>query len=122
VVKKHKTNDVKLPETFKSIHRYVQMSARKIRPYADIVRGAFVDEALEILLCYPSRGAKFVRQSIHNAVKNAEDRISSGKVTDLAVIDIRIDGGPMGKRFRPKSRGSSSVFYKRSSHITVVLG
>jgi large subunit ribosomal protein L22 len=109
-------------ETFKSVHRYVQMSARKIRPYADLVRGVYADEALEILSCYPSRGAKLVRQAVYNAIKNAEDRIVSGKISDLEVIDIRIDGGPMGKRFRPKSRGSSSVYFKRSSHITVVVG
>jgi large subunit ribosomal protein L22 len=122
VIQKNETSEGKKKETYKSVHRYVQMSARKIRPYADLVRGTFVDEALEILSCYPSRGAKLVRQAIYNAIKNAEDRKTSGKVSDLEVVDVRIDGGPMGKRFRPKSRGSSSVYYKRSSHITVVVG
>jgi large subunit ribosomal protein L22 len=117
-----KKTEAEKKETYKSIHRYAQMSARKIRPYADLVRGVFADEALEILSCYPSRGAKLVRQTIYNAVKNAADKKTSGKISDLEVIDVRIDGGPMGKRFRPKSRGSSSVFFKRTSHITVVVG
>jgi large subunit ribosomal protein L22 len=108
--------------TFKAVHRYAQMSARKIRPYADLVRGEFADVALELLSCYPARGAKLVRQAIYNAIKNAEDRMTSGRTSDLEVIDIRIDGGPMSKRFRPKSRGASSVYFKRTSHITVIIG
>ncbi|MDR2762595.1 MAG: 50S ribosomal protein L22 [Planctomycetaceae bacterium] len=120
---KESEKNVKPPETFKSVHKYVQMSARKIRPYADLVRGKFADTAVEILSCYPSRGAKLVKQTIYNAIKNAEDRkTSSEKITNLEVLDVRIDGGPMGKRFRPKSRGSSSVFLKRTSHITVIVG
>ena len=32
-----------------------------------------------------------------------------------------VDGGPMFKRFRPKSRGSATVIKKRMSHIRVTL-
>ncbi len=101
--------------------RFVQMSARKIRPYADLVRGLFADEALELLACYPSRGARLIENVINSAVANARDRHASN-VADLEVKEIRIDGGPMTRRFRPKARGSSSIYLKRMSHITVVLG
>jgi large subunit ribosomal protein L22 len=101
--------------------RYAAMSARKIRPYADLVRGKFVDEALEILSCYPSRGARLIEQVINSAKHNAEDRRATN-LADLEVLEIRIDGGPMASRFRPKARGSSSVYLKRTSHITVVVG
>jgi len=97
------------------------MSAQKIRPYADLVRGKFADEALELLSCYPSRGARLIEAVIKSAVANAEDRRAQN-IADLEVVDIRIDGGPMAKRFRPKARGSSSVYFKRTSHITVVVG
>ncbi|MDR1922896.1 MAG: 50S ribosomal protein L22 [Planctomycetaceae bacterium] len=108
-------------ETFEASHRYAKMSAQKIRPYADLVRGKYADEAQEILSCYPSRGAKLVKKVIESAVKNAQDRRASKKMSELEVSEIRIDGGPMSKRFRPKSRGSSSVYFKRTSHITVVV-
>jgi len=97
------------------------MSARKIRPYADLVRGKFADEALELLACYPSRGARLLEAVIKSAVANAEDRRAQN-LADLEVIDIRIDGGPMSRRFRPKARGSSSVYFKRTAHITAVVG
>jgi len=97
------------------------MSARKIRPFADLVRGKFADEALELLACYPNRGARFIEKVIHSAVKNAEDQ-RAPRIDELEIKEIRIDSGPMAKRFRPKSRGSASTILKRMSHITVVIG
>ncbi len=97
------------------------MSSRKIRPFADLVRGKFADEALDLLACYPNRGARFIEKVIISAVKNAEDR-RAPHVEDLEIVEIRVDSGPIAKRFRPKSRGSSSIYLKRMSHITVVVG
>jgi large subunit ribosomal protein L22 len=108
-------------KTYLAKHRYAQMSARKIRPYADLVRGKFADEALELLACYPSRGAQLIVDVIKSAVANAEDQRAQN-IADLEIIDVRIDGGPMSRRFRPKARGSSSVYKKRSAHITVIVG
>ena len=109
------------PEGYEAKHRYAPMSARKIRPYADLVRGKFADEALELLACYPSRGARLIEAVIKSAVANAEDRRAQN-LASLEIVDIRIDGGPKARRFRPKARGSSSVYFKRSAHITVIVG
>ncbi|MDR2439280.1 MAG: 50S ribosomal protein L22 [Planctomycetaceae bacterium] len=108
-------------KTYQAKLRYTAMSARKIRPYADLVRGKFADVALEILACYPSRGARLIEDVIKSAVANAR-HLHALNVSDLEVLEIRIDGGPMGRRFRPKSRGASTVYLKRLSHITVVVG
>ena len=108
-------------QEYEAKHRYAQMSARKIRPYADLVRGKFADEALELLACYPSRGARLIEAVIKSAIANAEDRRAQN-IANLEIIDIRIDGGPMSRRFRPKARGSSSVYFKRTAHITVIVG
>ena len=108
-------------KTYLAKHRFAQMSARKIRPFADLVRGKFADEALELLACYPNRGARFVEAVIKSAMANAQDQRAQN-IADLEIVDIRIDSGPMARRFRPKARGSSSIYLKRSSHITVVVG
>jgi len=97
------------------------MSARKIRPFADLVRGKFADDALELLACYPNRGARLVEAVLKSAISNAED-LRAQNIADLEVLNVRIDGGPMARRFRPKARGSSSVYHKRTSHITVEIG
>ncbi|MGL4595508.1 MAG: 50S ribosomal protein L22 [Thermoguttaceae bacterium] len=108
-------------QMYEAKHRYAPMSAQKIRPYADLVRGLGVDEALEVLGCYPARGARLIEAVINSAVANAQD-LRARNLADLEVVEIRIDGGPMAKRFRPKSRGSSSVYFKRTSHISVFVG
>ncbi|MCL2005187.1 MAG: 50S ribosomal protein L22 [Planctomycetaceae bacterium] len=106
---------------YQAKHRYAQMSARKIRPFADLVRGKFADDALELLACYPNRGARLVEAVLKSAISNAED-LRAQNIADLEVLNVRIDGGPMARRFRPKARGSSSVYHKRTSHITVEIG
>jgi large subunit ribosomal protein L22 len=108
-------------KTYQAKHRFAQMSARKIRPYADLVRGKFADEALELLACYPSRGARLVESVVKSAIANAEDQRAQN-IANLEIVDVRIDGGPMSRRFRPKARGSSSIYHKRTAHITVIVG
>jgi len=108
-------------KTYLAKHRYAQMSAQKVRPYADLVRGKFADEALELLSCYPSRGARLIEAVIKSAVANAEDQRAQN-IANLEIVDIWIDGGPMSRRFRPKARGSSSPYFKRTAHITVIVG
>jgi large subunit ribosomal protein L22 len=39
----------------------------------------------------------------------------------LVITDVRIDGGPMFKRIRPRARGMAFMIKKRMSHITVGL-
>ncbi len=57
---------------------------------------------------------------IRSALANAEDR-RAPNVGGLVVVDVRVDGGPMFKRMRPKARGMASIFKKRMSHISVAL-
>ena len=48
---------------YRAIHRYADMSARKIRPVAQLVRGRMADEALELLKFLPNRSARLVEQA-----------------------------------------------------------
>jgi large subunit ribosomal protein L22 len=105
---------------YRAEHRYAQMSARKIRPYADLVRRLSAEKALAVLSCEAGRGARLIEKVIRSAIANAVDR-RSPNTDKLTVSQITVDGGPMSRRFRPKARGSSSTYLKRSSHITVVL-
>ena len=57
---------------------------------------------------------------IKSALGNAEDR-RERNILALRIVDARVDGGPMFKRWRPKARGSAAVILKRSSHIRVAL-
>ena len=103
---------------YEAKHRYARISARKVRPLADMIRGKRADEALNILRFQPQRGARMLEKVLKSAVDNAEDR-RAGDVANLIVVDVQVDGGPMFKRMRPRARGMAFTIRKRTSHIRV---
>ena len=108
---------------FVSTHRFARISPRKVRPLADMVRGKFVDEALDILRYQPQRGARMLEKVIRSAMANAQDPDQNpGRIVEeqnLFLAEVCIDGGPMFKRVRPRARGMSFLVKKRMSHIRV---
>ena len=96
---------------FRASHKNIKISARKVRPLADMIRGKFADEALNLLRFQTQRGARFLEKVLRSAVGNAQDpEQNKGKIVSieqLVVTDARIDGGPMFKRIRPRARGTS---------------
>ncbi len=105
---------------YKAIHRYADMSARKIRPFAELIRGRPVDEAIELLKFLPNKSARLLEQVLKSAVGNAEDR-GARDIEDLEVVESRVDGGPIMKRIMPRARGTAYPIKRRYSHIHVTL-
>ena len=105
---------------YTATHRFARISPRKVRLMADIVRGKFADEALELLRFQPHRGARMLEKVIQSALANAEDR-RAPNLGELMLTDVRVDGGPMIKRMMPRARGMASVIKRRMSHIRVTL-
>ena len=104
-------------------HKFARISPQKVRPLADLIRGKFVDEALDILQYQPHRGARMLEKVLKSAVANAQDPDQNPgrmiNVSDLYVSVASIDNGPMFKRIRPRARGMAFVIKKRMSHIKV---
>jgi len=105
---------------YKASHRFADMSARKIRPFAALIRGRRADEALEALRFLPNKSARLLEQLIKSALGNAEDR-GARDIDDLVVSESRVDGGPMVKRIMPRARGSAYPIKRRYSHIRITL-
>jgi len=105
---------------YRAIHRYADMSARKIRPFATLIRGRHVDEALELLRFLPNKSARLLEQVLKSALGNAEDR-GARDIEDLVVLESRVDGGPMMKRIMPRARGTAYPIKRRYAHIHVIL-
>jgi len=106
---------------YEAVHRYARISARKVRPLADLIRGKHADEALDLLRYQPQRGARMLEKVLKSALGNAEDRRAAA-VADLVVVDARVDEGPMFKRIRPRARGMAFMIKKRMSHIHISVG
>ena len=105
---------------YRATHRFAYVSARKIRPFAQLIRGRNVDEALQLLRFVPNRGAKLLAEVVKSAYGNADDQ-ECQNLDDLVVAEARIDGGPMYKRIQPRARGTAFMIKKRLAHIVVTL-
>ncbi|HET6573373.1 MAG TPA: 50S ribosomal protein L22 [Fimbriiglobus sp.] len=105
---------------YKAKHKYADTGARKMRPFAQLVRGKNVDEAIEALRFLPNRGARLIEAVLKSAVGNAEDQ-GCRNLEDLVITECRIDDGPMFKRIRPRARGTAFQIKRRLAHIIVTL-
>ena len=106
---------------YQAKHRYADVSPRKMRPFAALIRGRRADEALEALRFYPNRSARLIEAVLKSALGNAEDR-GARNIDDLVVVESRIDGGPTLKRIQPRARGTAYPIKKRYAHIIVAVG
>lgn len=103
---------------YKSTHRFARISATKVRPFAELVRGKSAGEGLDLLRFVPNRGARFLEKVLRTAMANAEQS-GARNVESLKIKDARADGGPMFKRLQPRARGMAFIIRKRFSHIHV---
>jgi large subunit ribosomal protein L22 len=101
-------------------HRFSDVAPRKMRPFAQLVRGKNADEAIEMLKFLPNRGARMIEAVIKSALGNAEDK-GCRNLDDLVLTVCRIDGAPMFKRIQPRARGTAFGIKRRMAHIIVTL-
>jgi large subunit ribosomal protein L22 len=99
---------------------YLRIAPRKVRSVADLIRGLSVNEAEAQLLAQRRRPAVSILKLLRSAVANAKNK---QLIADhLFIKEIRVDNGPMLKRFLPRARGSASPIQKKMSHVTIILG
>jgi large subunit ribosomal protein L22 len=105
---------------YKAIHRFADTGPRKIRQFADLIRGRNVDEALQLLRFYHNKGAKLLEVVVRSALGNA-DHLECPDLDSLVVSEARVDGAPFFKRMQPRARGTAFMLKCRMSHIYVTL-
>ena len=99
-------------------------SPRKMRLVADMIRGAKVEKALQLLKFRNKEASRKVEKLVLSAIANweAKNEEASLEDADLFIKEIKVDSGAMLKRLRPAPQGRAHRIRKRSNHVTVVLG
>ena len=99
---------------------YLRMAPRKVRLVASLINGMSVNEAEAQLLFVTKRAAKPILKLLRSAVAAAK---AKGKLNMeiLKIESIRVDGGPMLKRYMARAQGSMAEIQKKMSHITLIL-
>lgn len=100
--------------------RYSRISPRKVRLVANLIRGMQVEQAEQTLKFTVKRPVEPMLKLLRSAIANAENNFSLKK-ENLYIAEIKVDGGPIIKRFRPRARGSASPIQKKTSHISIKL-
>jgi large subunit ribosomal protein L22 len=98
---------------------YLKIAPRKVRLIANLLKKRSVIEAESELLYRPQRAAKPLLKLLRSAVSNAVNK--DFKKENLFIADIRVDQGPMLKRWMPRAQGRATPIHKKMSHIILVL-
>ena len=104
----------------RAVAKNTGISARKVRPLVNMIRGKRVDEALTILKFTPTPKAQLLAKLVKSAAASAENNFQMIP-SDLRIVRIFADDARHMKRHRPRSRGRASPIQKRSSHITIFV-
>ena len=104
--------------------RNTQISPRKMRMVADLIRGKDVSKALNLLKYEAKAGAPKLEKLLLSAIANWQVKYEDEKLEDanLVVKEIFVDGGRMLKRLQPAPQGRAHRIRKRSNHVTLVVG
>src|SRR3989338_4031811 len=94
--------------------RYLHIAPRKTRLLASLLKGKSVNQAEAELRYSTKRAARPVLKLLQSVVANAK----TAKLVEekLYVVDMRVDQGPMSKRFMPRASGRATTIQKKTSH------
>ena len=100
--------------------RYLRIAPRKVRIVANLIKRMSLNEAEAQLLVNARKPALPILKLLKSALENAKNAKMDEK--KLFIKEIRVDGGPVLKRWMPRAQGRSSSIHKNTSHITIILG
>lgn len=99
--------------------RFVRVSPSKVMPFARLIKGLSVEEALNAASFAGKKGAFHIAKLLKSMIAN----LAAAKLNadDFRVEQVAVEQGPGMKRFWSRSRGMARPVVKRSSHIRIVL-
>mgnify|MGYP001165333909 CR=1 FL=1 len=106
--------------TVKAKTKNIGISAKKIRPLVNLLRGKKAVDALNILSFMPSNPSEVLLELIKSAIANAES-MQYGTKEELVISTIYADKSTSMKRWRARARGRAGTFDRPQSHIFVEL-
>lgn len=106
-------------KTVKATLKNINISPRKVRLVADLIRGQNATSALAQLKMTNKRGSEPLEKLINSALANARNQ--NLDQSRLVVDTLTVDKGLTFKRALPKSRGRVGLVERKFSHVNLVL-
>ena len=104
----------------KAVGKYVRVAPRKARVVVNLIRGKYVDDAVEQLRFTDKGAAGPVGKVLGSAIANARGLFDANSES-LYIKDAFVNQGPTLRRWRPRAMGRATRINKCTSHITVVV-
>jgi len=104
---------------YRATHRFARISPRKVGLVMDLIRGKPLEEALRVLEFSPKRASQLVAKVVRSAMANADEK--EADLERLYVAEARAEQGPVLRRMWPRSRGSTDMLRRPTSHLVVEL-
>ena len=105
----------------RAIAKYVGIPAPKAKIVLDQIKGKDVKTAEAILKYSPRLAAGIIYKVLRSAEANAENNLGLD-LDKLYVQEVAADQAPTMKRIQPRAQGRAYRIFKRSCHISVILG
>ena len=99
--------------------RFVRISPSKVRPFARLLKGMSLEEAISTAGFSNKKGAFFIHKLLKSMVANLA--VGNLNENDYHIAQVSIEQGPVMKRSWPRSRGMARPIIKRTSHIKIIL-
>ena len=97
-------------------------SPRKMRLLADLIRGADVFKALNVLKFNPKEASGRLEKLLTSAISNFEAKTGlRSEDSDLFVKEVYVNSGRQLKRLRTAPQGRAHRIRKRSNHVMLVV-
>ena len=99
------------------------ISPRKMRMVADLIRGVEVNKALNILSHNSKFAAVGLEKLLRSAISNWEQKNEGKDLSEEKVFvkSIEVAGGAMLKRIQLAPQGRAHRIRKRSNHVTIIV-
>lgn len=100
--------------------RHLHIAPRKVRLAANLIKGMSVEDAGRELAGRIKRASDPLYKLLQSAVANAKHNFLAGDGV-MTIKDVRVNPGPVSKRFRPRAFGRAAPIRRRTSHVSLVL-
>jgi large subunit ribosomal protein L22 len=94
--------------------KFIRLSPLKGRLVAKEVQGMNAELALAKMEFMPNKAARLIAKVVASAVANG-----GYDANEVVISSVRIDKGPVLKRFKARARGMGARIIKPTSHIFV---
>ncbi len=101
--------------------KFLHMAPRKVRAVSDLLKKLTVSEAEAQLMLQNRRAARPILKLLRSAAANARAQNKTLDADRLVIGELRVDQGPMLKRFLPRAMGRATPIQKKMSHVTLTL-